>query len=217
MKKSIFLSIVLLWVGVSFANERSNRPIQLQYVVSAKWGASIGYHITKSIYLGFLYKSDYKSEDSADNMHGQSGVKSTTYEREAKKLIELRFSPMENGLYLSTGYFINAKQTTKSIFKKRIRNINGTSYDTGMKIDVEHPEWGGTVIGFGYTAIFDYGFSLLFGVVGNPWVKVDPKATIYDTDEPFQEADRQALIKHVENETNKNNIFMISIGIGYNF
>ena len=50
MKKLIILSLAILYAGSSFANQRNERPIQLQYLPAQ--GGSLGFHFTELIYFG---------------------------------------------------------------------------------------------------------------------------------------------------------------------
>jgi hypothetical protein len=224
MRRSLLIVGAVLFPLIGMANEREERPAQIQYLLLN--GISAGYHLNDTFFLGVSYFTPMEltlegSNDKPSALYGQDYVDEFQSETEQSRALELRISPFDGGFYFSVAGLTSGKQKQTVTYEQRNRVLPDDAAtqlsDTSMTITVEVEEWSGAAIGLGYTAIWDSGFSLSFGLLFSP-VVLEPEVTVdftpdaYDTD-----ANQQAMIDRVEDDFGTSSPGLGFIGLGYNF
>lgn len=221
MKARLLLLSGLCWIVSALptlATERSNRPLQLQLVNFS--GLSAGYHLSDRLYLGYTYVSsvDFTMEATdPTTAYGQDYVEETRIESDPDQAFELRYSPFENGFYLSVGALSTGRDYTQVVFERRNRVLpNDTQLSaTQIIVETEVDPWSGVGVGLGYTAVWDFGLSLGIGFLYSP-TSLEPKITVtFDPD--VTEADKLSLTQRVEDDLGTINPTLGYLAIGYNF
>ena len=133
---------------------------------SFKPSLTIGYHFNEKIYAGFIYQfKDYISRNSASinaNSAGIDGLIGSSEEVAQRFLFQVRYTPIKNGPYLSTGFVFNGKDTEEIRFDERSRVIAGELYEGSVIINQSRPAGWGFALGLGYQYNFKNGFSAGF-------------------------------------------------------
>ncbi len=220
LKISILMILSLIFTNSLMADAREENPFQIQYLPTN--GVSVGYHISKSIYLGASYTNNVTFTDDfsyqfEDRKYDQKGHDETEYHQGTSTTLDFRYSPWDIGLYFNLSYLIEGESNTESKFDKENRQIGDNLYDTALTIKVEREEWSGAAIGGGYNHVFESGISLGIGAMVGLTKREDPKITITtDTGVTLSTSDKNQLIKDIEKEE-YDYVGSGYIAIGYNF
>lgn len=130
---------------------------------SFKPSITFGYHFNEKIYAGLIYQfKDRINRDGASFNAQSSGLEGLVGSSETvaqRFLLQMRYTPLKNGPYLSGGFVFNGKDTETMQFDARSREINGATYDGTIEIHQTRPTGWGLALGFGYQHNFKNGLS----------------------------------------------------------
>ena len=220
MMRSNSFSLILFILApfTIWSSERASQPVQLQLVNFS--GVAFGYHVSDSIYLGYTIVSSIDLTLEPENpsaIYGQDYVEKVDVRDKQDQALELRVSPLDNGLYFSIGALSTGNKYQKITFQKRNRVLPNDTQLSNTKITVETnvEPWSGIGIGLGYTAIWDFGLSIGLGLLFSP-VELEPNVTVV-ADPEITDADKHSLIERVEKDFGKPNPSLGYLAIGYNF
>ncbi len=235
MKSISVITIILLMASIHLGFSQENNYHHHRYWQigiglgelptggSFKPSITFGYHFNEKIYAGFVYQfKDRISRDGASFNAQSSGLEGLAHSSEAvaqRFLLQMRYTPLKNGPYLSGGLVFNGKDTETMQFDARSREINGATYDGTIEIQQTRPAGWGLALGIGYQHNFKNGFS--GGFEWTPaWGQYPTPSYVFagssDLSDEVQEAQERKMNKGFRSSvTNMYKVF--HIGIAYRF
>jgi hypothetical protein len=133
---------------------------------SFKPSITIGYHFNEKLYAGIIYQfRDKISRNEASFNARSTGLESLLSSSETvaqRLLLQVRYTPVKHGPYLSAGVVYNGEDTEKMRFDDRSRNLSGESYTGPLTIQQTRPAGWGVALGLGYQYNFRNGLSAGF-------------------------------------------------------
>ena len=133
---------------------------------SFKPSITLGYYFDEKVYAGIIYqfKDEISRDGSSFNAKSSEldGLLSASEDVAQRFLLQVRYAPIKNGPYLSTGFVFNGKDQETMLFDARDRTINGTNYSGDVMIRQTRPAGWGFAVGLGYQYNFKNGFSTGF-------------------------------------------------------
>lgn len=177
--KTIKIILVLTVLLLTFRSRAQENPVVLENYWqiglglgeipmggSFKPSITFGYHFNGKVYAGVIYQfKDEISRDASSFNAKSSGLEGLVCSSETvaqRFLLQLRYTPIKNGPYISTGLVFNGKDTETMVFDQRERELNGEIYDGTITIQQTRPAGFGLALGLGYQYNFRNGLSAGF-------------------------------------------------------
>lgn len=133
---------------------------------SFKPSITFGYHFNKRVYTGVIYQFKDEVSRGASSFNVQSsdleGIISSSETVAQRLLLQVRYTPIKNGPYLSGGIVFNGQDTETMRFDNRTRQIAEDSFDGIIEIEQTRPAGWGLALGLGYQYDFKNGLSTGF-------------------------------------------------------
>ena len=199
-----YVSLSLFYYQIAFGEEsssinRTDRPFTVQLSTGGEFspipapgptvGVHVGYQISEAFYIGGTSKMFFDMSDTFDKhdgkgydeneVYGQSAEDDSEFSIGPRHHLAVRVSPWDHGLFFSAGIIYQGRDTAKTTFRKRERELNDNTYTTGLIASLEYEAWTVPAIGIGFNHIFTNGISIgVDGAVGlakpqSPDVTVD--------------------------------------------
>ena len=235
--KSLFLLPLFLLLGSAalWAEEfRSTNPVQLQLISPQSlaegttqfgFGAELGYHFNARFYLGVLGYQAAAGTDTLGSgtifgipLTGQPGLESNRFAYDPSKAVEIRYSPVDPGVYLSLAYLSLGAQEESFVYKKQSRDIGKGTYVTDLTTHIKREQMNAPGIGVGFLHVFANQFSLNIGgliALGKRQKTVQIAAPNPDT--PISDADWALYEEEVQLREDVTPNLLFHAGVGYNF
>lgn len=196
---------------------------ELPFGGSFKPSLTFGYHFNEKLYSGIIYqfKDEIQRNKSSFNAQasGLDGL-SKSYETVAQRfLFQVRYTPVKNGPYLSTGFVFNGKDSENMEFDSRKRIIGDHEYEGELIIQQSRPAGWGFALGIGYSYRFKNNLSA--GFEWTPaWFQYAKPEYSFAGNSTLSESDAAQLIdkmnkKYKSSVTNLYKVF--HIGLAYQF
>lgn len=204
---------------------RDENPVQLQFN-PAFGGVNIGYHISKTFYIGvvqgntFSYSdnnSEYSNDENTRTEFDQSGATTSAGVYSQRKAVELRITPFAVGFYISAGYLTHEADEIEYSFDTRSRYIGSNYYTTGFDAKIVGEAYQSTTIGLGFNHVTKFGLSFGAGLMGGTSTERKHTVTLSSFDVDVAAADKQALEDRILKDFDGTGSGMLHAGIGYNF
>lgn len=246
MKKFILIACWLLTTSLCMAQQRTERPLQVQVNFSGlfiklagnaladptvddlsvnawKPGFSVGYHFNRYIYVGYsLYAPlDMTLKES----WGLTGTVLDAniilaHQTGAIHNLEARISPFKFGLFASVGYS-NLRETKYQMQMTRINEtllIGNNSYPTDLEIHWNAEKSQSASLGLGYTHVTKSGFSFTLAINAPLRFPKDENIVITPTNTSVNilSSDLTLAKQMIEEETFYGPV-MFLLNLGYNF
>jgi hypothetical protein len=133
---------------------------------SFKPSITFGYQFNEKLYAGVIYqfKDEISRDQSSFNVKSSEleGFISSSETVAQRFLLQVRYTPIKNGPYLSGGFIFNGQDTETMRFDNRTREIAGETYDGTIEIQQTRPAGWGVALGLGYQYNFKNGLSAGF-------------------------------------------------------
>ena len=133
---------------------------------SFKPSVSFGYHFSEKIYAGFIYQFKDKITRNEASFNAKSsgldGLIKSSEKVNQRFLFQVRYTPIYNGPYISTGIVFNGEDTETMLFDERHRQILNENYNGAIAIQQTRPAGWGFALGLGYQYNLKNGFSAGF-------------------------------------------------------
>lgn len=133
---------------------------------SFKPSFTFGYHFNEHLYAGAIYQLRDAIERGGSSFNadatGLSGLVRTHEDVAERFLLQVRYTPVFRGPYLSAGLVYNGRDTETMLFDARSRTIAGTNVDGDITIEQTRPAGCGFALGLGYQYDFRNGLSAGF-------------------------------------------------------
>ncbi|HRX97884.1 MAG TPA: outer membrane beta-barrel protein [Bacteroidales bacterium] len=130
---------------------------------SFKPSITFGYHFSEKIYTGVIYQFKDQISRGASSFNAKStgldGLLSSSETVSQRFMLQLRYTPVKFGPYLSTGFVFNGKDSETMHFDAREREIAGETYTGDIVIQQTRPAGWGLALGIGYQYNFKNGLS----------------------------------------------------------
>lgn len=170
------LCFVILLAGTANGQEQAAYPSgywqiglglgELPTGGSFKPSITFGYQFNEKIYTGLIYqfKDEIKRGASSFNAKstGLDGLESASETVAQRFLLQLRYTPVKNGPYVSTGLVFNGKDTETMRFDSRDRVVGHEPVAGTIEIQQTRPAGCGLALGIGYQYNFKNGLSAGF-------------------------------------------------------
>lgn len=121
---------------------------------SFKPSISFGYQFNDKLYVGTIYQFKDKIQRDGSSFNAKSaeldGLISSSEEVAQRFMLQMRYSPLKQGPYISTGIVYNGKDVETMRFDSRSRIIDGEEYNGGLTIAQTRPAGWGVAMGIGY-------------------------------------------------------------------
>lgn len=190
---------------------------------SFKPSITLGYHFNEKFYAGIIYQFKDEISRNSASINAKSteldGLLSASESVAQRFLLQVRYTPIKNGPYLSGGFVFNGKDAETMQFDSRQRLISAEAYDGNIVIEQTRPPGWGWALGLGYQYDFDNGFSA--GFEWTPaWGQYPTPSYVFggssylstSTEEQIQ---KKMNDKFTESVTNMYKVF--HIGLAYRF
>lgn len=133
---------------------------------SLKPSVTFGYHFNDKLYTGIIYQFKDEISRNGTSFNAQSsgidGLMKSSETVAERFMLQVRYSPIKYGPYLSSGLVYNGEDAETMIFDERSRNINNEPYNGTLEIKQTRPAGWGLALGIGYQYNFKKGFSAGF-------------------------------------------------------
>lgn len=190
---------------------------------SFKPSISFGYHFNDKLYTGFIYqfKDEISRNGSSFNAKssGLDGLVKASEKVAQRFLLQVRYTPVKNGPYLSGGLVFNGKDRETMQFDDRVRPFSGESHSGTIEIQQTRPAGWGLALGLGYQYNFKNGLSAGFewtpawGQFPSPSYEFAGTSNLSDA---YQNSLRQKMDEGFKSSlTNMYKVF--HIGVAYRF
>ncbi|OGH01840.1 MAG: hypothetical protein A2600_10625 [Candidatus Lambdaproteobacteria bacterium RIFOXYD1_FULL_56_27] len=236
MKLLLTLPLFSLLLAPSLWAEefRSKNPVQIQWIApqsSAKgttqygFGAELGYHLNPSFYLGVLGVQATAGTNTLGSgmvlgipITGQPNLESNRFTYDPSQAVELRYSPVDPGVYLSVGYLSLGAQEENYVYKKQSRVVGNGTYATDLTTQIKRDSMQAPGLGVGFTHVFANGFSFTIGglvAVGKRTKTIVVAAP--NPDSPVSDADMALLKNDIQQTEDFTPNLLYHAGLGWNF
>jgi hypothetical protein len=216
----------LIPVGAVMADSRAERPLQVQLDLS---GASVGYHFSELVFVGYTQQGRVKTrdfgcfgcEDDEDvRIYDQNRVDDADFSFGVRRSLEVRFSPWKFGFYFSLGILSVEQDEQRILYKEGPRVVGENAYnDSGLLLQVRAKRYEGLAGGMGINHVFESGLSLGAGFLMGLTPEETPEvtATSFGSD-PASQEDLAIFKREVEDEYLEfPPVGMFHLAVGYNF
>ena len=133
---------------------------------SFKPSISIGYHFNDKLYSGIIFQLKDKIQRDGSSFNAKSseldGLASSAEAVSQRLMLQVRYTPVRRGPYLSGGFVFNGKDTETMVFDSRLRTLSGEDYHGSIEIQQTRPAGWGLALGIGYQYDFKNGLSAGF-------------------------------------------------------
>ncbi len=133
---------------------------------SFKPSITLGYHFGPKFYTGIIYQFKDAINRDASSFNARStdlsGLTASSEKVAQRFLLQLRYKPVRNGPYISTGVVFNGTDQETMLFDSRTRNIVDDYYEGDIQIIQTRPAGWGLALGLGYQYDFNNGLSAGF-------------------------------------------------------
>ena len=133
---------------------------------SFKPSITFGYHFNEKVYTGLIYqfKDQIQRNESSINARsaGLEGLVSASENVAQRFMLQIRYTPIKNGPYVSGGIVYNGQDNETMKFKKMTRTLSGEVHSGDIIIQQTRPAGWGLALGLGYQYNFKNGFSTGF-------------------------------------------------------
>lgn len=130
---------------------------------SFKPSVTVGYYFHDKLYAGIVYQFKDAISRNESSFNAQSAgldrLESSREEVAQRFMLQLRYTPIRHGPYLSGGLVFNGQDTETMRFGNRNRLIAGEEYEGTIRIDQTRPNGWGVALGLGYQHNFSNGLS----------------------------------------------------------
>lgn len=190
---------------------------------SFKPSISIGYHFNDKVYAGIIYqfKDEIQRNGSSFNARstGFDGLLGSSEKVAQRFLLQVRYTPVKQGPYISAGFVYNGRDTETMLFDSRRRVLSGENYEGSIFIQQYRPAGWGFALGLGYQYNFKNGFST--GFEWTPaWGQYPLPAYIFGGEANLSGQTQSELRKTMNDEfrSNVTNMYKVfHIGVAYRF
>ena len=190
---------------------------------SFKPSITFGYHFNDKLYAGIIYQ--FKDEISRDEasfnakstgLNGLLGSNETVAQR---FLLQMRYTPVRHGPYISTGFVFNGKDTETMQFANGHRTIAGEDFQGTVQIQQTRPSGWGFALGLGYQYDFKNGLSA--GFEWTPaWFQYPTPSYTFDGSAALSKNAQNHLKRKMDEgfESSVTNMYKVfHIGVAYRF
>jgi len=193
-------------------------------IVSSSFKPAIGYSLKISglEYGIYLQQADsLKRDDESYNADfGQGGLVSSSEKTSYRGMLQSKYFPFNEMLYLSLGVVFGGADSEKISFGKRERSIGSGNYNTSINLVLEREASIEPALGFGLAYVITGSVSFVtdftmawLGAVPNPVVSIS-------TSDSVLIGDQNELIKHIRSNYRSNfhnRYHLFNIGLQYSF
>lgn len=190
---------------------------------SFKPSISIGYYFKNKIYAGIIYQFRDEIQRNKSSINAKSsgieGLLSSSETVAQRFMLQVRYTPIKHGPYLSTGFVYNGRDTETMLFDSRSRELSGEFVDGSFFIQQSRPAGWGLAIGLGYQYNFRNGFTT--GFEWTPaWGQYPVPEYVYGGEVNLSDHSKSELQNKMNDEfkssiTNMYKVF--HIGVAYRF
>ena len=231
--KSIIISIFLFVGNMAFGQEEFPR-LQNYWQIgfglgelpmdgSFKPSITVGYFFTEKVYAGVIYQFQDEIFRNQSSFNAKStdldGLISSSEEVAQRFMLQVRYTPIKNGPYLSGGFVFNGKDTETMIFDDRPREISEEPVSGTIEIQQTRPAGWGVALGLGYQYNFKNGFSA--GLEWTPaWMQYPEPSYVFGGTADLSESAQVELEQKMDDgfKSSVTNMYKVfHIGVAYRF
>ncbi|MCP4750850.1 MAG: hypothetical protein GY866_08155 [Proteobacteria bacterium] len=232
----VFVITLLLIIPKDvYSDSRKEYPIQLQaHMPFEDFRFYAGYHLSNHIYIGItmgLYEHDFSQfnrstgdcYEPSGTVYNQDGFCNQDHSLMTKDaMLELRYSPIDNGFFLSLAYINIGKELHVITFDKRDRKIGDNTYNADLIIEKERKKWTGFGYGLGFNYVFKKRVSISIGLIANLNESTETDIMITSANNDIIDEDFEKEIKNIRDtarfkkwDNDKVGVFVAAIGCNF--